>query len=177
MTNARSSTRLPRPLIALALACMVLTGVLLLSAARTGALSGAPRFHGTAWEPSETAADFRLTDHTGRTVSLSDYRGKGVLLFFGYTTCPDVCPLTLTRLDRVLSEMGSDAEDVRVLLVTVDPENDTPATLARYVGRFGPGFTGLTGEADVLKAILKSYYAYAEPATAPTYPGVESHAE
>lgn len=172
--NPRNALVLP---LALAAVGLVLGVGLLLGASRLGALAMGPRFHGTAWEPSETAADFRLTDHEGRPVGVRDFRGEAVLLFFGYTSCPDVCPLTLTRLDRVLSAMGEAASEVRVLLVTVDPEHDTPETLARYVSRFGPRFTGLTGDAESLARMRKSYYVYAEPATAPPAAAGAEHGE
>lgn len=174
MTQIRSRKgRLLLPL-ALAAACLLLA-VGLLGAARAGVLGGGREFHGTAWEPSETAADFRLTDHTGRQVSLADYRGKAILLFFGYASCPDVCPLTLARLQRVLEGMGEDAEEVEVLLVTVDPERDTPEALAGYVARFGPRVTGLTGDPGALERMRKRYYVYAEPAPPAPQIGGGSH--
>jgi protein SCO1/2 len=123
---------------------------------------GEPRFHGTAYPDAPPAASFTLTDHNGQSRSLADLRGQPVLLFFGFTHCPDVCPLTLARLSRVLQSMGSRGEQVRVLLVSVDPERDTPPVLARYVSQFGPQVTGLTGEADVLRQMRTQYGAYAE---------------
>lgn len=177
MQNSRNSLKTRRTLIGLALAGALLSAALLASAAWLGAVADEPRFHGTAWEPAEPAADFRLTDHTGRTARLSDFRGGPVLLFFGYASCPDVCPLTLARLDRVLSGMGPEAEDVRVLLVTVDPARDTPEALARYVSRFEPWVTGLTGDPESLEAVRRRYHAYAEPAPPqPSYPGAPEHA-
>lgn len=164
MSKDRNPGRLPVPPIVLAALVLVMGVGLLLGASRLGALAGAPRFHGTAWEPPEAAAAFRLTDHTGRPASLEDFRGQAVLLFFGYANCPDVCPITLHRLDRVLDSLGEEAEEVRVLLVTVDPARDTPDALARYVSRFGPRFTGLTGGEEALARMRKDYYAYAEPA-------------
>ena len=176
MSNARDRKWHRGLRVALWTTGLLLAGVLLMSAVRDGGFGGRPSFHGTAWEPSQTAADFRLTDHTGRPASLSDFRGQAVLLFFGYVNCPDVCPLTLTKLARVLSSLGSDASGVRVLLVSVDPERDTPDALARYVGRFGPRVTGLTGDADSLKSVLRSYYAFAEPSAPQSYPGAPEHA-
>jgi protein SCO1/2 len=140
------------------LLALSLTSVLLASCGQLGA----PRFHGTEYDGAPQAADFTLTDHTGNRVNLTELRGQPVLLFFGFTHCPDVCPLTLARLSRVLQSMGSRGNDVRVLLVTVDPARDTPPVLANYVRPFGPQVTGLTGEAEALRQIRAQYGAYAE---------------
>src|SRR5688500_15350506 len=86
-----------------------------------------PTFHGTNNDEVTPAHLFSLVDHTGRRVTLDDYRGRVVLLFFGFTHCPDVCPLTLARLARVTDGLGRRADDVQVLLATVDPARDTPA--------------------------------------------------
>ena len=119
-----------------------------------------PAFHGTTYDQVAPAAPFSLTDHTGRAVTLDDYRGKVVLLFFGFTHCPDVCPLTLSRLARVTDGLGRDAEDVRILLVTVDPERDTPAVLGEYVRRFTPRAVGLTGDSASLERAYRGYGVY-----------------
>ena len=176
MSNVRDRQLHRNLRVALWTTAILLAGVLLMSAARAGGFGGRGSFHGTAWEPSQTAADFRLTDHTGRAARMSDFRGESVLLFFGYANCPDVCPLTLAKLDRVLSAMGRDARGVRVLLVSVDPARDTPQALARYVSRFGPWVTGLTGDEEAVKSVLRSYYAYAEPSVPQSYPGAPEHA-
>ncbi len=100
--------------------------------------------------------DFALTAQDGRTVRLSDFRDKVVLVFFGYTNCPDVCPSTLTKLHRAVGMLGALADHVQVLFITVDPRRDTPAVLADYVGRFDPSFLGLTGtQAQVAQAISR----------------------
>lgn len=104
--------------------------------------------------------DFSLTDHTGRQVKLSDYRGKVVVLFFGYTYCPDVCPTTLGTLKMAMKELGKDAGFVQVLFVSVDPGHDTPATLAGYIPLFDPRFVGLTGKPDVIANVAQSYNAH-----------------
>jgi protein SCO1/2 len=96
--------------------------------------------------------DFRLTDHNGSPRALADFKGKVVLLFFGYTHCPDVCPTTLAEAAAVMKDLGAQAERVQVLFVTVDPARDTPALLARYVPSFHPSFLGLHGdEQDIAK--------------------------
>ncbi len=88
--------------------------------------------------------DFTAESSLGRKVSLSDYRGKVVLLFFGYTSCQDICPATLAHLRAVVDRIGQAADGVQVLLATVDPENDTPEHLEQYLALFHPRFVGLT---------------------------------
>ena len=100
---------------------------------------------------------FTLTDQDGRAVTGETYRGKTVLLYFGYTHCPDACPTTLTNLSEALRRLGPDASRVRVLFVTVDPARDTLAVMKRYVGAFGPQFVGLRGDDDALTALSKRY--------------------
>lgn len=97
----------------------------------------------------------RATD--GKQVTQADYRGKIVLLYFGYTFCPDVCPTTLSNLARALTRIGHDAQQVRVLFVTVDPNRDTPPLLAAYVKNFAPQIEGLRGTADQLAALARRY--------------------
>ena len=120
-------------------------------------------FNGTAYEPPADAPHFSLVEHTGRTLRLSDLRGQPVLLFFGYTKCPDVCPLTLAALRQALDRIEAGPAQVRVLMVTVDPANDTMETLARYVANFGPGVSGLTGSPDALEALNAAYGVHATP--------------
>ena len=91
-------------------------------------------------------ADFHLNDAAGKQVSLADYRGKVVALFFGYTHCPQVCPTTLADLAQVMRELGKDADKVQVLFVTLDPERDTPELLAQFPPAFYPTFKGLYGD-------------------------------
>lgn len=124
--------------------------------------SAPPAFHGTTYEPVAPAADFRLVDQTGRAVTLASYRGRPVLVFFGYTTCADFCPLTLDRLSRAVRELGEKA-GAQVLLVTVDPARDTPSVLARYVARFGGRVAGLTGDTAALAAAWRGYSVYIAP--------------
>ncbi len=88
---------------------------------------------------------FALQDPDGRRVALADLRGRSVLLYFGYTYCPDVCPITLAKLARLKQDLGDDADRVQVLMISVDPERDTPVALADYVSVFDPTFVGVTG--------------------------------
>ncbi len=107
-----------------------------------------PTFSGMLMQGAAPAYNFELTSHTGEQVTLSDYEGNIVLLYFGYTFCPDVCPTTLAELGRMMRELGPQAEDVKVIMVTVDPERDTPERLAEYVQYFHPDFIGLTGSEE-----------------------------
>jgi len=93
----------------------------------------------------------------GKTVDEADYRGKVTLLYFGYTYCPDVCPLTLSNVAQVLKRLGPSASDVRVLFVTVDPNRDTPAVLNQYTAAFGPDVDGLRGDPDQLASLARRY--------------------
>lgn len=129
----------------------------------------APRFHGTTYTEVAPAAEFGLLDHGGRRVSLRSYRGAPVLLFFGYTRCPDVCPLTLDRLTRAAKAAGGAAERTRILLVTVDPGHDTPAVLQAYAARFGPAVVGLTGDSAALARARAGYGAYVAVRDAPAH--------
>jgi protein SCO1 len=101
---------------------------------------------------------FKLTDADNRPVTADDYRGKIVLLYFGYTNCPDACPTTLTTLSAVMRKLGpANAAKMRVLFVTVDPARDTAPVLKRYVAFFGPQFVGLRGDDGELTALTKRY--------------------
>lgn len=100
---------------------------------------------------------FQLTDDNGKAVTATDYRGKVLLLYFGYTHCPDVCPLTLARLHVVMQQLGKQADDVRILFVSVDPARDTPAVMHAYVGAFDKHAVGLTGSAGAIEALSKRY--------------------
>lgn len=109
---------------------------------------------------------FHLTDQNGRPVTAADYRHDIVLLYFGYTHCPDQCPTTLAMLANVLHALGPQASQVRVLFVSVDPRRDTTAVLKRYVGNFGPEFVGLRGGQTELTRLSKRYritYHYEAP--------------
>ena len=104
-------------------------------------------------------AGFHLTDHTGKPRTLADFRGKAVVVFFGYTHCPDVCPTTLADLAQAMRLLGKDAQQVQVLFVTVDPERDTQALLAKFVPAFDPSFLGLYGDAQATKEAARSFRA------------------
>ncbi len=103
---------------------------------------------------------FQLTNDLGQPVTAASYRGKVLLLYFGYTHCPDVCPLTMVHLHTVLQKMGKLADDVRVLFVTVDPARDTVPVLHQYVTAFDSHIVGLTGSQNALAELAKRYRAF-----------------
>lgn len=116
--------------------------------------------------------DFRLIDHTGKPRTLADFRGKVVVMFFGYTHCPDVCPTTLSDMRQVMQGLGKDAERMQVLFVTVDPKRDTQELLARYVPAFNPAFLGLYGDdaaTDKVARDFKIVHQMQEGKTAESY--------
>ncbi len=103
--------------------------------------------------------DFHLTNDRGQPVTGKDFRGKVVMMYFGYTHCPDVCPLTMTRMHVVMHDLGKTANAVRMLFVTVDPERDTVPVLHQYVTAFDPRDVGLTGTPKQIRALTKRYRA------------------
>jgi len=148
---------------------------LLLAAALLASLSAAAadRFHGVDIGHTRSyAQDFRLTDHDGRPRTLADFRGKAVVLFFGYLQCPNYCPLTLQRMAETMRLLGADASRVQVLFVTLDPQRDVPAALRDYVTAFDPTFLGLydTPAATPELALgFRVYYRKLPGATANSY--------
>lgn len=118
---------------------------------------------------------FEMTNDFGQPVTQADYRGKVTVLYFGYTHCPDVCPLTLVNLHTVLQKLGKPADDVRVLFVTVDPARDTVPVLHQYVNAFDPRIVGLTGTGDQIAELAKRYRTFykPQPASGSTSAGYE----
>src|SRR5512139_3882949 len=117
-------------------------GFVILATIVTAVLARPPQFSGTVYEP-KPAAGIALPMAGGQEFRLSDYRGKVVLLFFGYTNCPDVCPTTMANLKQAVEQLGADGKNVRVVFVTVDPARDTPAAVQKFVSAFSPSFIGL----------------------------------
>lgn len=103
------------------------------------------------------AKDFALTDHHGKARTLADFKGKAVVIFFGYTQCPDVCPTTMAEMASVMQELGPLSDRVQVLFVTIDPERDTQALLAEYVPAFDPRFLGMFGDKAATEKIAKDF--------------------
>ena len=118
------------------------------------------RFISTDLSSVDWGKDFSLTDHTGKPRRLADFRGKAVVMFFGYTQCPDVCPTTLVALRDTMGLLGEDAARVQVLFVTVDPARDTPQLLAQYVPAFNPSFLGLYGDEKATTAVAKDFKVF-----------------
>ena len=118
---------------------------------------GNPRFQASDVTGVAFGRDFKLTDHNGKPRTLADFRGKVVVMFFGYTQCPDVCPTTLSDLAAALQKLGGDANRVQVLFVTIDPERDTPELLSHYVPAFNPTFLGLSGDAAATAATAREF--------------------
>jgi protein SCO1/2 len=151
------------------------TGVLGLLGA--GLVPGAARaddgWHNIDVTGSSPALELAMTRATdGKQVTQQDFRGSVVLLYFGYTYCPDVCPLTLTNLGSVLDKLGKQASKVDVLFVTVDPNRDTLAILKRYTAAFGPQIVGLRGDQDELAALARRYriaYSVTKPENGQPY--------
>jgi protein SCO1/2 len=133
---------------------------LLAALALAGCGSGTPTFKASDVTGTTYGRDFALTGHDGKPRTLADFRGKAVVLFFGYTQCPDVCPTTLAELAEVMKQLGPDADRVQVLFVTVDPDRDTAQLLAQYVPAFNPAFLGLYGDADAIARTAKEFRVF-----------------
>jgi protein SCO1/2 len=120
-------------------------------------------FHGTSYnEPYPTAPQVELIKSDGETFRLSDQKEKIVLLFFGYTSCPDICPTTLAEMKQVMDVLGDKSKSVQVVFVSVDPERDTPEKIQKYVEHFNPNFIGLSGSSAELENIWKKYGIFRE---------------
>ena len=119
-----------------------------------------PQFSSIDLTGADYAKDFRLPDQDGKIRSLQDFRGKVVVVFFGYTQCPDVCPTTLTELAQVKKLLGPDGDKLQVVLVTVDPQRDTPEVLKGYLANFDPAFIALRGTPEQLAAVAKDFKVF-----------------
>jgi protein SCO1 len=139
---------------------------LILTAALAACTGSEPHYTLTSIRGLVSPLEFKMTNQDGQPVTAADYRHDLVVLYFGYTDCPDECPTTLTMLANALHTLGPQASQVRVLFVTVDPNRDTTAVLKRYVSNFGPEFVGLRPDQDELIALSKRYrisYHYEKP--------------
>lgn len=121
-----------------------------------------PKFNGTDLTGVEWGREFSLQDPQGRTRSLAEFRGKVVLLFFGFVQCPDVCPTALSRAVDVRQRLGADGAKIQVIFVTVDPERDTPALLREYTAAFDPTFLALRGSDEDTRRVAKEFKVFYE---------------
>lgn len=138
----------------------VLPMILLVAAVLAGGCGqpdGPPPFKLTDVSGASFGRELNLLDHHGKPRSLADFRGKVVVIFFGFAQCPDVCPTTLSELAAVAKDLGKDADRMQVLFVTVDPERDTPEVLRQYVPSFDPRFLGLYGDAEATARTAKEF--------------------
>ncbi|WP_024537273.1 SCO family protein [Comamonas badia] len=127
-----------------------------------------PAFKGVDITGVDYAKDLPLTDQFGKARHLSDFAGKVVTVFFGYTHCPDVCPTTMSEMAQVKSELGADGDKLQVIFVTVDPERDTPEILKAYMVNFDPSFLALRGSAQELAAVAKDFKIFYKQVPGPT---------
>lgn len=133
----------------------LLTVFLLLAMASCTMLK--PSFKGTAFSSSIPAAEIKLTDHNGQPFQLSNFRGRVVLVFFGFSNCVNECPVTLAIIRKALEEVGDASKDVDVVMVSTDPANDTSVSMREFMGRFNPAFLGLLGAPDELAKAWSDY--------------------
>ena len=144
--------------IAMGLTLGILVGWLVYVLINSSLLKGAPDFYGVVMPEADQAPSLTLTSQSGESASLSDFEDKVVLLYFGYTYCPDVCPATLVELSRAMKLLDElEREQVQVLMVSVDPARDTPEVLAEYMAHFDPSFIGLTGSESEIAAAADAY--------------------
>jgi len=130
------------------------------------AFAPAYEFKGSVLEPAAPLPDFELNATTGQPFHLSDVKGDIALVYFGYTYCPDVCPLTMADVRQAIHGLEQGRDRVHVIFVSVDPERDTPEVLSRYLAAFDPSFIGLTDDFEKVKEVMKPYGAFAEKETA-----------
>jgi protein SCO1/2 len=142
----------------------VVLAALLLAAPARAAEDGALR--AGVFNPPRPAPAFALAGSDGTKLELARYRGKVVILAFGFTSCPDVCPVTLGVLARARKALGAEAADLQVVYVTVDPERDDAARMKEYLAKFDPTFVGGTGSAETLESVRKEYGIAAEKVAA-----------
>lgn len=148
------------------------TAASLLAGALAACGKAKPPFKSVDVTGADHAKDFQLTDHLGQPRKLADFRGKAVVVFFGFTQCPDVCPSTLMELAQVKRELGADGDKVQGIFITVDPVRDTPEVLKGYMALFGPDFLALHGTPAQIEATardFKVFYKKVEGKTATSY--------
>lgn len=137
-----------------------LAGVSAAAAAMAACTDPKPSFNAVDMTGADYAKGFALKDADGKERTLADFKGKVVVLFFGYAQCPDVCPTTMTEMAQVKQQLGKDGDKLQVLFVTVDPDRDTPEVMKAYMGAFDPAFVALIPTQEQLAAMAKDYKAY-----------------
>jgi len=156
--------RFMQPVIrAIGLGCLGL--VLLLC---SGCTQDLPKFSAVDITGADYAKDFSMADQNGVLRSMKDFQGKVVVMFFGYTQCPDVCPTTMADLAKVKKQLGADGDKLQVLFVSLDPERDTPALLKAYMANFDPTFLALSTSLDKLPAVAKEFKVFYAKVPGPT---------
>lgn len=163
----RARNRAPAP-ITLSHLGLVLAFALLFAVVGSGLLRAQDRAPRSAaelmdvlmWNREPVGGSFALTDHAGRARSDADFRGRLMLVYFGFTYCPDICPTDLVEIGRALDQLGAAGEVVQPLFVTLDPERDTPAHLAEYLPLFHPRLVGLTGSNEAVRHVAEAYKVY-----------------
>lgn len=145
----------------------LMASVLLIAAAEratagddTRPITAAESMDAVMWEQGQIGGPFTLTDHTGQTRSDADFRGKLLLVYFGFTHCPDICPTDLMAIAGALNTLGAQADQVRALFITLDPARDTQALLATYVDSFHDKLVGLTGSESDIRKVAHAYKVY-----------------
>jgi len=145
------------------------TCALFLGAMALAACSPQPvRFEGVDITGADYAQGFALTDHTGSRRTLADYKGKLVVVFFGFAQCPDVCPTTLSKLVEVKQRLGKDGEKLQAVFITIDPERDTQAVLAQFIPAFDASFVGLRGTAEETSETARQFKVFYQKVPGPT---------
>jgi protein SCO1/2 len=159
-----------RKLLKLIAACVAMPGI---TVPLAGCFEDKPSFTSIDVTGADYAKDFSLTDHNGKTETLKDFAGKVVVVFFGYTQCPDVCPTSMAELAEIRKALGKDGARLQGIFITVDPQRDTPEVLKAYMGNFDPTFLALRPASEAQLAVLakdfKVYYKKVEGATATSY--------
>ncbi len=133
-----------------------------------GCSEPAASFSGIDITGADYATGFSLTDHNGQPRTLADFKGKAVVIFFGFTQCPDVCPTSMSELAEAKRLLGADGERLQGLFVSIDPERDTPEIMKQYMASFDPSFLALYAAPDALPALAKSYKIYYKKVDGPT---------
>ncbi len=136
---------------------IILAVIVMVGVGYTWYKSAYPAFHGSRITPPEPASDFSLTSQTGSTVKLADFRGKYVLVYFGFTNCTSECPLTMGFLKIMHDRLGSLAEQTQVIMISTDPARDTPAAMGAFLSHFDPSFIGLTSTQADLQPVWSAY--------------------